>query len=260
MSGSGCFGIMIKLVFEAGAEEKRVRKSLMNRAQNDLLLGLDSGGLAAALKGKGTEFRVAQKLQADLLKALEEHSLGKTLTTTIKNEEEERVRKAVFASAVHQLELGLDSGCLHAALNGKSKNGCDKAALDKVMQKLQADLFKAIQEHSLGMTLLTTNPNDRKILGDKMYKGEVVQRWGQCAWVKPEISIMAMPFEAEPKLVQMNKAIRENSKSALGQDHVVYLHVSDVAEKGLVLKPGAQIEFKLYSFDKGIGGCQIKSA
>eukprot|EP00746_Dinoflagellata_sp_MGD_P033323 gnl/MRDRNA2_/MRDRNA2_179473_c0_seq1.p1 gnl/MRDRNA2_/MRDRNA2_179473_c0~~gnl/MRDRNA2_/MRDRNA2_179473_c0_seq1.p1 ORF type:complete len:187 (-),score=48.10 gnl/MRDRNA2_/MRDRNA2_179473_c0_seq1:142-702(-) len=95
----------------------------------------------------------------------------------------------------------------------------------------------------------------------KFCKGEVVALQGQSGWVRPDIDfMMTIPFEIEQKLIKMNKDVRKKSNKPFGEDNVVFLRVSDVAQTSLVLKVGTMIQFKLYTFDEGVGACEIKKA
>lgn len=98
-------------------------------------------------------------------------------------------------------------------------------------------------------------------MSSKFGKGEVVQLQGQSGWVRPDIDfMMTIGFEIEQKLIKMNKDLRKKANKPFGEDNVVFLRVSDVAQKGLVLKVGTMIQFKLYTFDEGVGACEIKKA
>jgi len=95
----------------------------------------------------------------------------------------------------------------------------------------------------------------------KFGKGEVVQLVGQSGWVRPDIDFaMTIGFEIEQQLIKMNKDLRKKSNKPFGEDNVVFFRVSDVAQKGLVLKVGSMIQFKLYTFEEGVGACEIKKA
>jgi len=95
----------------------------------------------------------------------------------------------------------------------------------------------------------------------KFGKGEVVQLVGQSGWVRPDIDFaMTIGFEIEQKLIRMNKDLRKKSNKPFGEDNVIFFRVSDVAQKGLVLKVGSMIQFKLYTFEEGVGACEIKKA
>ena len=71
--------------------------------------------------------------------------------------------------------------------------------------------------------------------------------------------MMQIPFEVEQKLMKMNLDMRKKSKKHCAEN-VVFFKVSDVAQKGLDLKVGSQIQFKLYTYDEGVGACEIKKA
>lgn len=140
--------------------------------------------------------------------------------------------------------------------------------LTGALQDLKKSLLEHKEDHEaehaqrkLLEASLEVQAGDQQIVSDKIYMGEVVNVWGKCAWVKPEtFSIMAIPMEVEHKLVKMNEEIRAKLKNHFPNDNVLYVRVSDVAETGLVLKSGVQIQFKLYTFNEGVGGCDIKSA
>lgn len=66
----------------------------------------------------------------------------------------------------------------------------------------------------------------------------------------------------------MNDEFRAKVSSAEGShefckgitENVFYVRIADLAEEGLVLKPGTQVKFKIYTDNKGVGGCEVVSA
>eukprot|EP00746_Dinoflagellata_sp_MGD_P150397 gnl/MRDRNA2_/MRDRNA2_82286_c0_seq4.p1 gnl/MRDRNA2_/MRDRNA2_82286_c0~~gnl/MRDRNA2_/MRDRNA2_82286_c0_seq4.p1 ORF type:complete len:459 (-),score=167.41 gnl/MRDRNA2_/MRDRNA2_82286_c0_seq4:137-1363(-) len=140
--------------------------------------------------------------------------------------------------------------------------------LSGALQELKKSLLEHKEdheaEHAQRMRLeasFDVKAGDRQLVSDRIYMGEVVKVWGKCVWVKPEtFSIMEISSEVEHKLVKMNEEIRAKLNNQFHNENVLYVRVSDVAQTGLVLELGVQIQFKLYTFDEGVGGCDIKAA
>lgn len=127
---------------------------------------------------------------------------------------------------------------------------------EQTSQCVDAFLTAGLEEESMAKA------EERQIISNKIFKGKVIQLGEKCGWVKPEtMPIMVIPFEVEQKLVKMNNEIREKTAEfAMCEDNLVYMRISDVVQEGLVLEPGIQIQFKLYTFNKGVGACEVKSA
>jgi len=106
----------------------------------------------------------------------------------------------------------------------------------------------------------------RVMVDNKFYSGEVVQRYQMCAWVKPK-NPAQIPAKVQPKLKEMNAALREKTKDSKkgfldgkcdDTVNVIYVRLGDIVQEGLVLKTGVAVKFRLYTDTKGVGGCEVK--
>jgi len=113
-------------------------------------------------------------------------------------------------------------------------------------------------EEALAKVLKAEN---RNIVAQKFHKGEVVNRCGFHAWVKPT-NLKDIPFEVEQKMKVMNNEMRAKAKEGKAiEDNVLYVRVSDIADEKFRadFKKGTVCQFKLYTDSKGVGGCQVKA-
>lgn len=145
-----------------------------------------------------------------------------------------------------------------AKAEGKKKKA-PKEKKELTPEQIEARRVKAAERDA--KVLATEN---RKIAGDKYYTGEVIARGNRCGWVKATAPGQ-IPSAVMTKLKAMNAEMREKQKEApkksqAFEDDVIYVRSTDVADTDLKLTPGTKIQFKLYTDDKGVGGCQVKAA
>lgn len=108
----------------------------------------------------------------------------------------------------------------------------------------------------------------RVLVDNKFYAGEVVARYQSSAWVKPK-NPAQIPAKVQTKLKAMNDELRAKAKdspkgflSGKVEDNVnvIYVRLTDIVAEKLVLKPGVAIQFQLYTDTKGVGACEVKAA
>eukprot|EP00401_Gymnodinium_catenatum_P031634 CAMPEP_0117489756 /NCGR_PEP_ID=MMETSP0784-20121206/17200_1 /TAXON_ID=39447 /ORGANISM="" /LENGTH=234 /DNA_ID=CAMNT_0005284495 /DNA_START=37 /DNA_END=741 /DNA_ORIENTATION=- len=146
------------------------------------------------------------------------------------------------------------------AQGGKKKKK-KKAKKELTPEQIEERRAKNAEKHAAKVAL-----EQRHVVSGAKYTAEVVMRGFASAWVKLT-SPKGIPGAVQAKLKAMNEERRakaaEGAKAAKDGDadvDLVYCHLGDIAEQGLVLKPGIQVKMKLYTDTKGVGGCEITSA
>jgi len=145
------------------------------------------------------------------------------------------------------------------AQGGKKKK--KKAKKELTPEQIEERRAKNAERHAAKVA-----SEQRHVVSGAKYSAEVVRRGFDSAWVKLT-NPKGIPGAVQAKLKAMNEEKRakaaEGAKVAKDDDanvDLVYCHLGDLAEQGLVLKPGMQIKMKLYTDIKGVGGCEITSA
>lgn len=139
------------------------------------------------------------------------------------------------------------------------KTGVVKKTKEKTPEEQEALRQKNIDKHEE-----TVAKEGRTMVGDSHIQGEIVQKGWNHMWVKPS-NPNAIPASVKPKLKKMNDEVRakcKGTKKFCGgiADQVVYVHLADVSDTFLPIEPGAKCKFKLYTDNKGVGGCNVESA
>merc|ERR1712019_42240 len=100
----------------------------------------------------------------------------------------------------------------------------------------------------------------RVVVGNTFIKGEIVQRGGFFFWAKAA-NPSAIPAAAKAKLQKMNDEFRAKNAKFLGgkDDLAIFCRIGDISTENMSIKPGTAIKFKLYTDDKGVGGCEVQS-
>jgi hypothetical protein len=104
----------------------------------------------------------------------------------------------------------------------------------------------------------------RVVVGDDYIDGEIVRRGGRFMWVKPD-NPNSIPANVRGKLKKMNDEFRakggEGKKAFLGGEtaNVVFVWLADLGEQ-IEIKPETKVKFKLYTDNKGVGGCEVVAA
>merc|ERR1711874_727729 len=106
----------------------------------------------------------------------------------------------------------------------------------------------------------------RVMAGQQYIQGEIVQRGSNFMWVKPK-NANSIPANVRGQLQAMNDEFRaksggEGKKAFLGGllDNVVYVRFGDISDESLPIKAGTGVKFKLYTDNKGVGGCEVVAA
>mmetsp|Transcript_17538 Transcript_17538/g.33078 ORF Transcript_17538/g.33078 Transcript_17538/m.33078 type:complete len:236 (-) Transcript_17538:91-798(-) len=107
----------------------------------------------------------------------------------------------------------------------------------------------------------TIEKEGRVKVSDKYINGEIIQRGGHFFWVKAD-NPNAIPMNVKSKLQAMNEEARSKNEKFLGgsDDLAIFVRMADIATEGLPIKPGTKLKFKLYTDNKGVGGCEVREA
>lgn len=104
---------------------------------------------------------------------------------------------------------------------------------------------------------------ERRMVSDLWYDGEVMLRTRNYAWVKP-LDPSEIPDDVRVPLAEMNERFRKKAEDSSGKqfcggtsEDVVYVGSPDLATKGSILCVGMKVKFKLYVDKKGVGACEV---
>lgn len=138
-------------------------------------------------------------------------------------------------------------------VKGGSKS---KAKKERTPEEQEAYKHKMAEKHQQ-----TIEKEGRVVVGNQYTLGEIIARGGQHFWVKAK-NPSAIPAAVKGKLQAMNDEARAKDKKFLGgkDDLGIFVRLGDVAMEGLSLKPGTDVKFKLYTDEKGVGGCEVLAA
>jgi len=137
-----------------------------------------------------------------------------------------------------------------------------KKQKQKTPEEKEAYKEKAKEKHQENIA-----KEGRVLVGSPYISGEIVQRGGNFVWVKPD-DADAIPATVRGKLQAMNDEFRTKAASAekgkkefLGgmTENVVYVNLHDVEDESMAFKAGTKCQFKLYTDNKGVGGCEVTS-
>jgi len=110
--------------------------------------------------------------------------------------------------------------------------------------------------------LLTEN---RQMVSNSYHTGEIVQAGGTWMWVKPD-NPSKITGPAKAKLQKMNEEMAKKKK-ADGKTwldgskvNAVYVRLADMLDTSLKVEKGVKVQFKLYTDNKGVGGCDVMAA
>jgi len=141
----------------------------------------------------------------------------------------------------------------------KKKKKGPKVKTPKTPEQQEAHREKMLAKHQAAIV-----KEGRVMASNNLIPGEVMQRCGFFMWVKPD-SPNSIPANLRTKLQAMNdefKSKLKGNKQFLGgiTENVVYCRMLDISGGQENLKVGNKCRFKLYTDNKGVGGCEVQAA
>jgi len=152
---------------------------------------------------------------------------------------------------------------------GKGQPPPAKKKGPKVKKELTPEQVAERQAKNADKAAKKLEEEQRVLTGQKVFKGEVIARGRMSLWVKPSAP-NTLPAPAQAKLKQMNADLRAPKEQVKGakkvkpflegkDDLVIYVRMTDCADN-VDMKAGTQVQFKVYTDNKGIGGSDVKAA
>jgi len=142
----------------------------------------------------------------------------------------------------------------------KKKSKHDKPKKERTPEELEAYRQKMVEKNEAKIVA-----EGRVLVNNTYHPGEIVQRGGSFVWVKP-LNATGIPAKIRSQLQTMNdefraKATGKNKFCGGIDENVVYVRLADISDLSAVpLKTGTQVQFKYYTDNKGVGGCEVIAA